>query len=281
VFRIVLAENIPLTDNDTELSPPPVLSNCQRTFLTETTGRSFENSEHQDEAAFYAAFLTGEMSKFPAQLLNDCLVHREQIDRTTALFTLFTLIARLLKTNQFVTVDELVQKAIGEDLLVPGCAKQSNAQESARQIIVATVGRITMLYGVQFSGPNDPKNHFGLNAEQQRVLPVRLHSDEVAPRPVLEVLNFFHDLLPTRSEEKVRKPTHVRLEVATNLPPPDALTVSCLNAATLCQLAGIEIHWVKCISSHLDFDPVNRRLGLCCVPSFCRMNNSEEAVLSR
>lgn len=50
---------------------------------------------------------------------------------------------------------------------------------------------------------------------------------------------------------------------------PAALEVSCLNYASLQNTAKIKLVWVSDITSHLDFDAMNRRLFLFRFPAFC------------
>ncbi|KAI9671545.1 MAG: hypothetical protein M1817_003597 [Caeruleum heppii] len=56
--------------------------------------------------------------------------------------------------------------------------------------------------------------------------------------------------------------------------------VSCLNAATLTSIAGIQLIWVDTISAHLDFDASVPALYLFRLPSFCRLQSGDDSFLS-
>lgn len=52
----------------------------------------------------------------------------------------------------------------------------------------------------------------------------------------------------------------------------EALEVSCLNYATLRDIASINLHWVSDLASHLDFDATRRRLSVYRFPTFCALS---------
>jgi hypothetical protein len=251
------------------------LSSHQQEFLDEVVCESFENSEHADDAIFYVKCLSREYGKFPSYVLDDCFLPNHVANDTGIIFALFSLVSKLIKAKHYSTFEDVIREAMESCLLVPACADPGPAQDSAVLVIAAAFGRITMLYNVRFPGPKQERNHFSLDDQQHRTISIRLDSAELTLRPLIEILNHLPYLLPDIPRKSVPVASSGQYEHSNTLPPPDALTVSCLNAKTLLQLAGLEIRWVNCVSSHLDFDLVNRRLSLFCLPSFCRMASSD------
>lgn len=55
-----------------------------------------------------------------------------------------------------------------------------------------------------------------------------------------------------------------------------ALYVSSLNYASLKVIGKVQLAWVDNLTSHLDFDPTNRRLSLFKFPSYCAVNTLKD-----
>ncbi|KAL8861044.1 MAG: hypothetical protein Q9178_002557 [Gyalolechia marmorata] len=55
-----------------------------------------------------------------------------------------------------------------------------------------------------------------------------------------------------------------------------ALYVSSLNYASLKMIGKVQLAWVDNLTSHLDFDPTNRRLSLFKFPSYCAVNTLQD-----
>ncbi|KAI1737182.1 hypothetical protein F4680DRAFT_468382 [Xylaria scruposa] len=83
-----------------------------------------------------------------------------------------------------------------------------------------------------------------------------------ARRPVHRIFQQFR---------KTMKTTRWRHPVCENEEPYAILHVSSLEYSTLMEIGKIQVVWVSNISSHLDFDAVNRKLSIFRFPSFCAL----------
>jgi hypothetical protein len=97
----------------------------------------------------------------------------------------------------------------------------------------------------------------GLDRDSQRV-------ESSSPRPIQAVFRQFHRAMST---SRWRSPIG-----EDNPTVPVALEVSCLNYASLKDIAKIDLVWVSTLTSHLDFDATKRQLCLFRFPTFCALN---------
>ena len=193
-------------------------------------------------------------------------------------FCLMKLVVTELKSNQQISVDELIQKGIDAGLLQASC-KTPPAPEcvAARSLIITAFGWTTMLYNTHL-GPSPNSDELSLDAQQAVRCSVACKLDEAAQRPLVEILGAVGGALPIQSDGRL---SHEAVCLPTSGDSAeDALHVTCLNISTLSKLGGVEICWVKCVGSHLDFDVVHRRLNLFCLPSFCDMTRTKDTLLA-
>ena len=181
-----------------------------------------------------------------------------------ALFALAQLIVAEVKADKLVCVDELVQRGKDAGFLQASCVTPAGTTPEserlvARRFIIAAFGWTTMLYTTHL-GPRLNPNDLVVHAQQRQEYPVTFELEEKTQRPLLEILDELEGGPPVRNNDEMSYRS-VRFPTAAD-PAEDALHVSCLNAATLCRLGNVELCWVKCVGSHLDFDVVNRRLNV-------------------
>ncbi|KAL8902571.1 MAG: hypothetical protein Q9207_004572, partial [Kuettlingeria erythrocarpa] len=88
--------------------------------------------------------------------------------------------------------------------------------------------------------------------------------------PLDELLRAFGDLLPQRTEVDGGDDSDDQL----------AFQVSYLSAATLHSIGKISIAWVDSLSAHLNFEPAGPTLYLFRFPSICKLQQSDDSILT-
>ncbi|KAF5536940.1 hypothetical protein FPHYL_12837 [Fusarium phyllophilum] len=141
--------------------------------------------------------------------------------------------------------------------------------QSANHVIFVLVGWLTMLYNPQ---PDAQMSIFqdGFQCFQHRTLthPLSGPSTPHTRREIAENMMFLGLVIPKRLRADTSQD-----QAATSL---DARLI---NAATICEYAGVEIEWSTSLFSHLSFDESRCRLTLFALPSFCLLHNVGETSL--
>ncbi|KAG5804310.1 hypothetical protein H9Q74_005162 [Fusarium xylarioides] len=141
--------------------------------------------------------------------------------------------------------------------------------QSANHVIFVLVGWLTMLYNPQ---PDAQMSIFqdGFQCFQHRTLthPLSGPSTPHTRREIAENMMFLGLVIPKRL-----RADNSQDQAATSL---DARLI---NAATICEYAGVEIEWSTSLFSHLSFDESRCRLTLFALPSFCLLHNVGETSL--
>jgi len=248
--------------------------------LIESTGRALlAGEEYSTGAICFIRYLLCELSRCPSHVLQQVLGTADFAVANRTFFFLMKLVVAELKINQQVSVDELIQKGIHAGFLQASCDKPSEPEcTAARRFITAAFGWTTMLYTTDL-GPSLDQNALSLGAQQAQAFSGLYDLNEKTRRPLLEILGSVAGGLPVRDDGALAHST-VRLPTSAD-PAEDALHVSCLSIVTLSRLGNVELCWVKCIGSHLDFDVVHRRLNVFCLPSFCEVNRAGDTNLAR
>lgn len=183
-----------------------------------------------------------------------------------------------LKSDHQVSVDQIIQRVKQAGLIQASCETPTTPEGiAARRLIIAAFGWTTMLYTANLE-PSPNSDELCLDAQQADRGPVPCKLDQATQRPLLEILSTVGGALPTQSDGGLSHGA-VRLPQSGD-PAEDALNVTCLNISILRKLSRINICWVTCVGSHLDFDVVHRRLNVFCLPSFCDMNRSKDTCLA-
>lgn len=180
-------------------------------------------------------------------------------------------LADCLRESRSSSIKRLIVALQEKGMLVPG--DDLNTDPNAQHLIFDTTGWISMLFTPsRYNGRNDGSNNFKVAAEGNNNPSKSKVSIEKAGRPLDELLRSFGNLLPTRHAPKPHRERQHNGD--------SKFHVSFLNVATMKILAGMELVWVDSLSSHLVFDPTVPSLSVFKCPSFCRLQSSDDSLLS-
>ncbi|KAM0801934.1 hypothetical protein BDR22DRAFT_887989 [Usnea florida] len=162
------------------------LTNSQREFLTEFTGRPVLHGH--DDTSHHVRFMLCELRRCPNYVLHQALGTSSFATASETFFYLMKLVLTELKCNQQTSVDDVIHKAANAGLLQASC-KTPSAPEcvASRSLIIAAFGWSTMLYTTNLeSSPNS--DELFLDAQQAVRCSFACKLDEAAQRPLLEIL---------------------------------------------------------------------------------------------
>jgi hypothetical protein len=139
----------------------------------------------------------------------------------------------------------------------------------AKQCIFSAVGIASRLYSPT---PVQRQGHFEINTQGARCFTRNAVDINLSARPIDELLRALGQILPRADW---RMPTNDDPRQ-----PSVKFCVSSLNADVLKNLANVHIIWVDSIAAHLEFDPIVPALYLFRLPSFCKLHNTGDSILS-
>lgn len=221
----------------------------------------------------YISYLEQQIALVPADLFRLALGPRDNATipiHSSKVFELMRDIAGCIRRlHQFAINDALGQADIMDRCL--GSQPSALQLQAFARIVFIVCGWITMLYRPDLDGSLGV--YLAADREGTKSYLSTSQPPERAKRPLVELIRGFGDILPTALDSSnasagARRPVHGASSAVTTA----IVLVSHLNADTLCSIGGIEIVWVHCISSHLLFDRLERKLFLFCLPSFCKVN---------
>lgn len=177
-------------------------------------------------------------------------------------------IGKSLKGNSQVSGDQLITEAVERRLLKKQCEEPGHLCDDSRRLIYAIVACLTMLF-ISEALQSQPLNRLLISVPNAKETAISSLDISVAQRPIFESLSSFGDVLPTLA------PSQENTDLT------GLLHVSNLDASTLTRIGNIQIRWVTCIGSHLDFDVVSRQVSLFSCPTFCQLHTLDDSVFSR
>jgi hypothetical protein len=176
-------------------------------------------------------------------------------------------VATLFRNNQGMSGSKLVGRLRGDSILTE--TEDPAEIHSQQHLVFSAIGWLSLLYKpVRISD----QAVFKIDTQGAKYLSRNSINTEKVERPVDELLRAFGgEMLPKRVNPVLGSSPEI---------PPRKFQVSNINAAALHSLAQITFVWTDTISAHLDFDPTGPILYLFRLPSFCKMQQSEDSILS-
>lgn len=209
-------------------------------------------------------------SKFPfTQALHpDYEADLDDLSRTLSAFCAILAVYRERNGSSINRVlAELVQRNVFA--IRAGDSTEDHSESAAKQCIFATIGLTSLLY-LPIESQQD--GLFQINSQGAKCFSKQSISINLAARPTDEILRALGEVLP-KSNSLLRLPRDPGQ-------PSQKFHVSHLNAATLKRLAGVEIAWVSSVGAHLQFDPAVSTLYVFRLPSFCRLHQTRDSIIS-
>lgn len=212
----------------------------------------------------YIAYLEQRILRSSPEAFGRSIIQESQwpMETPERLFEMMAEIAACMRRFPQFSISEAVEhlKTQGIIRLVES---DREGQLAAVRITFAMCGWISMLYNPILTHLHEAD---GVYIDGQGAISFLASTQSVNNmcRPLSEVLRGFGDIVPAPIEDcGMNQVSHGS---------GDSFLVSHLNAATLCHTGEIEIIWVESVSSHLEFNSLERKLLLFCLPCFCQIN---------
>ncbi|KAJ6060887.1 hypothetical protein N7444_002741 [Penicillium canescens] len=187
---------------------------------------------------------------------------------------LFNAVINVVTANTQLSPDDIVQTLVQRGNIDPN--SWSTLQNNVRQLVFAVVGLISLVYIADIP-PHSLTATFELDKGETTTAFRTSQPIQMSERPIAEILRGF-GVAPFFGEGNLKDPHSVARHPSESS---RILRVANLNAFTLQKIGGLQIHWVYCLSAHLQLDLVNRRLNLFRLPSFCKWNLSADGAFAR
>lgn len=220
------------------------------------------------ELPWYRWWLSQQIRSQPQRLLLLGLPNVEGIDDSNGaaelILPLLERVKDLVAAQESATVDSITDALAGLGML--SVNDRCEAYQSAKQLVFAALGWLTMLYKPNLS--NFTAGEFAILDETDgyrggsQVCLVQLPHSSKQDLP--SFLLGFGLMLPPRDYCVVDAPDDKKMFQKTK-----AITAKDFNAHVLTKVCGLRIQWVDCLSCHLELDRHSGTLFLFRYPSFC------------